>query len=169
MSNWDALIQRMVAAKRLAAENDQEGLARFAPPRVPADPLSLRAAIDRAGGALDDQYAEFLRYADGWPGLMHSFDLFGTTELFEQEFDTAVDLLVELEDDVLEDAGVATSDELFPIGASAVAIDIFATVTSALSPRPVIWFAGDVVERFESFEAFFQYMIDSNRELARQE
>lgn len=169
MSNWDASIERMIAAKRLAEENDQEGLARFAPPRTPADPSALRAAIDRAGGALDDQYAEFLRHADGWPRLLHSYDLFGTTELFEQEFDAAVDLLIELEDDVLEDAGVATSDELFPIGASAVAVDVFATVTSAPSPRPVIWFAGDVVERFESFEAFFQYMIDSNRELAAQE
>jgi len=166
MVDWNSAIEHTVRAKRLAEEYDRAGLARFAPPRPPADPQQLRSAIDRRAGALDEQYVEFLRHADGWPGLLHSFGLFGTSELLGEEFDGALELISYLESDVLRDAMVVEED-LCPIGWSPVAIDVFVTVTSAPEPRPVIWFAGLEVERFETFEGFFRYMTDSNVKLAR--
>lgn len=155
----------MIRAKRLAEEVDPEGLAKYAPPRPPADPERLRAAADRAGGALDGQYTEFLRHADGWPRLLHSYDLFGTAELLGEELGAALELISYLEPDVFEDSDVEEAD-LFPIGMSSAAIDVFVTVRSAPEPRPVIWFAGFEIERFESFEAFFRYLVDGNRERA---
>jgi hypothetical protein len=165
MGDWTDAIEQMVRAKRLAEEYDRDGVAEFAPPRPPADPERLQAAIARRAGALDGQYVQFLRHADGWPGLLHSFGLFGTSELLGAEFDEALEVISYLEPDIFEDSGVA-EDDLLPIGWSPVAIDVFVTVTSAPEPRPVIWFAGLEVERFENFEAFFRYMTDSNVQLA---
>ncbi|WP_125802894.1 hypothetical protein [Actinoplanes sp. ATCC 53533] len=52
----------------------------------------------------------FLRHADGWPELLHSFGLFGTSELLGAEFDEALEVISYLEPDVLEDAGVVVED-----------------------------------------------------------
>jgi hypothetical protein len=166
MGDWSDAIEQMTRARRLVAEYDRDGVTTFAPPRPPADPERLQAAIDRWAGALDGQYVRFLRHADGWPGLLHSFGLFGTAELFGAEFDEALEVISYLEPDVLADAGVVEED-LFQIGWSPVAIDVFVTVTSAPEPRPVLWFAGVEVERFENVEAFFRYLTDSNVSLAR--
>src|SRR5690242_18547897 len=105
MIDWPDAIGHLVRVKRLAEEYDRAGLARFAAPRLPADPEQLRSAIDRRAGALDHQYVEFLRHADGWPGLLHSFGLFGTSELLGEEFDGALELISYLEPDILPNAG----------------------------------------------------------------
>ncbi|RSM72585.1 hypothetical protein DMB66_05455 [Actinoplanes sp. ATCC 53533] len=64
----------------------------------------------RRADALDSQYVRFLRHADGWPELLHSFGLFGTSELLGAEFDEALEVISYLEPDVLEDAGVVVED-----------------------------------------------------------
>jgi hypothetical protein len=165
MADWADAIDRMVRAEWVVKGYGRDGQPPFAPPRPPARPERLRAAIDRGAGALDAQYVQFLRHADGWPELLHSFGLFGTPELLGDEFDEAVELISYLDPEVLQDAGVAEED-LFPIGWSPVAIDVFVTVSSAPQPRPVIWFAGVEVERFDDVKAFFRYMTDSNIALA---
>jgi hypothetical protein len=106
MTDWTNVIHEMVRAKRRVERSDREGLAPFAPPRAPADQSRLRLVAERAGGALDRQYAEFLRHADGWPGLLLPDDiLFGTPELLGPEFGDARELLDMLEPDILPDAG----------------------------------------------------------------
>jgi hypothetical protein len=156
MIDWADGIARIVRAKRLLELTD--------PPRPPAAPSRLRAAAEWAGGALDRHYAEFLRHADGWPRVLLGFGLFGTSDLLGPEFARARELIDMLEPDVLEDAGLV-EDDLFPVGMGPQSIDVFATVTSAPEPGPVVWLAGLVVEVFDNFEEFFSYLVASNEEL----
>jgi SMI1/KNR4 family protein SUKH-1 len=165
--DWTAEIERMSRAKQLVAEaGGEDGYAPVAA-RPPADPERLRAAAERFGGALDSEYEEFLRHADGWPGLLHSFGVFGTAELLGPEYDEAVETVSYLEPDIFAGSGVE-EESLVPIGMSPVAIDVFVMSTDDADPHPVIWFAGLEVERFPGFGAFFRYLIDANLELADQ-
>ena len=165
MIDWTAEIERMSRAKQLVADADTEGRHAPAAVRPPADPERLRAAAERFGGALDSEYEEFLRHTDGWPGLLHSFGVFGTAELLGPEYDEAVETVSYLEPNIFTDSGVE-EESLVPIGMSPVAIDVFVMSTDDADPHPVIWFAGLEVERFPGFGAFFQYMIEANLELA---
>lgn len=73
-------------------------------------------------------------------------------------------ILDAIEDSVLESSGFLR-DQLLPIAATSTDKDLF-VITKPASPNPgiVIWFAGDEIDRFESFTEFFLAMIDYNRE-----
>lgn len=165
MIDWTEEIEKMTGAKRLVASNDREGFAPFVPPRPPAEADHLGTVTEWAGDALGRQYVEFLRHANGWPELLHDLDLFGTSELLGAELNEALELLDMLGPGILEEAGLQ-QEQLFPIGMGSASIDVFVISGMAPDARPVIWLAGLVVERFEDFGAFFQYMTASNEELA---
>src|SRR5688572_8111255 len=50
-------------------------------PRAGATREEIEGVSRRLGFALDARYANFLRYANGWPDFYQSVDLFGTGEL----------------------------------------------------------------------------------------
>jgi hypothetical protein len=156
MIDWFTEVDEMSQAKRLVQDVDSEGLWRYELARPPADPGSLRAVTERSGHPLDSEYESFLRHADGWPAVFQNVDLFGTPELLGAEFDAALELVSYLEPEVLEEAAVDPA-ALYPVAMSAKSIDVYVMPrVSGESSAPVIWFAGDEVERYESFGAFFR-------------
>ncbi|WP_445283810.1 hypothetical protein [Streptomyces sp. DSM 118148] len=162
MTDWADAISRMVAAQRQVHGIDREHLWRHEQPAPPASRELLGLVEARRGVILDSQYAEFLIHADGWPAFMQDVDLFGTSDLLGQPFDEAVQLLSTLESEVV-DAGALDVASLIPIGASRTDIDLFVIPQAYRStPTPVIWLAGLEVERYVSFEEFFQAMIEEN-------
>ncbi|MFJ8532333.1 SMI1/KNR4 family protein [Streptomyces sp. NPDC093591] len=162
MTDWADAISRMVAAQRQVHVIDREHLWRHEQPAPPASRELLGLVEARRGVTLDSQYAEFLLHADGWPAFMQDVDLFGTSDLLGEPFDGAVQLLSTLEPEVV-DASDLDVASLIPIGASRTDIDLFVMAQSdGSAPTPVIWLAGLEVERYVSFEEFFQAMIEEN-------
>jgi hypothetical protein len=116
------------------------------------------------GEGLDPAYRAFLLHGDGWPAFYQTVDLFGSEDLMGSErFDHAAEMLSYVDEAVLA-AGALRRDELLPIAASPVDLDLFViTRRSAPQPGMVVWLAGSEVDRFPTFDEYFLAMVDYNR------
>lgn len=168
MRDWRSEIVRMVEIKQAISEADAEGLWEFHLPKVAAAPEALKSVERLLGFKLDPEYRDFLGYAAGWPSFFQSIDLFGVDDLAgSPRMDLARQLVAGLEPVVLEQAGLR-ADQLVPIAATTVDLDVFVMpVTDGVQRPPVVWLAGYEIERFSSFDDFFLAMIEYNsRELS---
>jgi hypothetical protein len=168
MRDWRPDIVRLVEIKQAIDDADVERLWEFHLPKVAASEEELRDAEVALGTRLDPQYREFLGYADGWPSFFHTIDLFGTDDLAGSgRLDIANQKLDAVEPVVYEQAGLRR-DALVPIASTTEDLDLFVMpVSDGQQGPPVVWLAGDEVERFGSFDDFVDAMIDYNvRELA---
>jgi len=163
--NWPQEIVKMVLVKQALAEADVEEMYPHHLPKVAATPAQLAKAEARLGFQLDPQYADFLRHADGWEGFTQTVDLFGTAELIGNEkMEQALQTFDELDDFAFSAAGISR-DDVYPIAATVVDMDIF------LLGKPgtpiagqVLWFAGAEIERYENFDEYFLATVDYVRD-----
>lgn len=162
--NWQEEILKLVMIKQVLGELDTHRVWPHHLPSVAASTKSIANAESRLGHALDTQYSDFLRHADGWMGFYQTVDLFGTADLMDSPKMRHAYSLFSVMGEALNASGFR-SNELLPIGVTTLDRDLFAM------PRPsnahagsVIWFSGQEVDRFPSFEYFFLAMMDYNRE-----
>jgi hypothetical protein len=162
--DWKKRIVELLYIKQTIADLDSRGLWQYRLPGLAAREEKLEAVERHLGEPLDPRYREFLRYAGGWPAFYQTVDLFGPDDLLGGDrFRHATEMLGYVEDRVLRSAGVSKAS-LLPIAASPVDLDLF-VMPRMLAPQPgtVIWLAGDVVDRFPSFDEYFLAMMDYNR------
>jgi hypothetical protein len=164
MVDWKKCIVELVLVKQKLAELDVAGLWENRLPGIAATETKLRDVERHLNETLDPAYRDFLLHADGWPALYQSIDLFGSHDLMGGDrFRHATEMLSYVEDDVLV-AGGLQRDELLPIAASSVDLDLFVmTKRSAGKSGSVIWLAGSEIDRFSNFVDYFLAMIDYNR------
>lgn len=161
-------IQKMVSVRDEIRALDVEELYHYFPPNKGCSPEELRRVEEHFGITIDKQYAEFLRCADGWREFFTSISLLGTKELIASpDMEMAKELLkiVYPLNPQLEFA----EEELLPI-----AVDESGRCFFVITPPvhgengTVIWFVGQEVERYDSFdhflEAILQYNIDDLEE-----
>jgi hypothetical protein len=131
--------------------------------KVAASEEALKLVEQRLG-ALDPDYRQFLKHADGWRGFYQWVDLFGTKELLGTlcvEAQRTLRLLSR--GSALAALGVEAAD-LLPIAASTNGTDVFVIVRAERAlAGTVIWLAGTIVDRFATFSEFFRTMMDYNR------
>jgi len=73
-------------------------------------------------------------------------------------------VLLDIDGVALRQSGLLR-DELVPIAASDVDLDIFfISKNKSVGEGEVIWFAGQEIQRFRGFEDFFLTMVDYNLE-----
>jgi len=161
---WKQRIVDLVAVKQQLADLDARGLWQYCLPHVAATEASLVEVGRQIGEPLDASYREFLMHADGWPAFYQTVDLFGSDDLLGgPKFEHATEMMSYVESEVLA-AGGLQRDELLPIAASPVDLDLFVmTRRSAVEPGVVIWLAGSEVDRFPTFEEYYLAMVDYNR------
>jgi hypothetical protein len=167
MADWRKQIAIAHLVKKRVAELDVEGMWPHCLPEVAATPEQLVQVEALIGEPLDAKYREFLGFANGWKAFYHSVDLFGTDEFVSgSNAHLTKELLGSLEPlDQL--CGLAASDVL-PIAVSQDSIDLFViTRRHTQNPGEVIWFAGQVIDRFPNFDEYFLAMVDYNREDAK--
>jgi hypothetical protein len=164
INDWKTEIAVAWKVLQAVQDADREGLWSYHLPRVAASEQELRDIEGILGFGIDPMYRAFLSYANGWPDFHHSADLFGTNELRGgQLMGRAKEMLSAVDGAVWNRNRISPSDVL-PLAASKHSIDVFAIVRpSCDSSGQVIWFAGEVVERFVNFDAFFLTMVDYNR------
>ena len=163
MIDWKREIVIAHLVKQKVADADTAGLWAFHLPEVAATKEALDAAERTLGFRLDAEHRTFLGCADGWKAFMHSIDILGTAELSTgPRHQRAMELLESLEE--LEPICGFRREELLPIAVSANSIDLFTISTgNSHSPGEVIWFAGQVIDKFPSFSEWFFAMVDYNR------
>jgi hypothetical protein len=133
-------------------------------PEVAATEEQIQEAETVLGCPLDPRYREFLGYANGWPGFWHTADLFGTADFIggprKENAEFAIGML---DDAVLEKSKISRGD-LLPISATKFDRDLFVIVRKGSTEAGVvIWFAGEEIERFATFDDYFLAMVDYNR------
>ena len=167
--NWVQEIAKLIYVKQVLADVDSTKLWPHNLPSVAASADQIDAVEKTLGFSLDRKYADFLLHADGWCGFYQTVDLFGTSDLLgSQKMGAAMELVQAIDDDVLSAAGVQRG-ELQPIAATTVDRDLFVlTLPDSKTPGNVLWFAGELIDKFPDFEEFFLAMMDYNRaEVAR--
>ncbi|MEK4425935.1 SMI1/KNR4 family protein [Solibacillus sp. FSL K6-1523] len=165
MNRWIEIIATMILVKQEIQKYDKEELWDYYLPEGAASEDDIIRTESLLGFFIDSNYKEFLKHADGWKGFYQSVDLFGTNELYNSsEMNYANTILDAIEESVLESSGLMR-DQLLPIAATSIDRDLFVITKSTSSNQGiVIWFAGDEIDRFESFTEFFLAMVDYNRE-----
>jgi hypothetical protein len=166
---WTEEIAKLVYIKQVLADLDLKKLWPHHLPSVAATPAQIDAAEKALGYPLDSKYMQFLLHANGWRGFYQTVDLFGTDDLLgSARMGQAHELLHAIDDRAIAASGHRRS-ELQPIAATSVDRDIFfMTSSQGNNPGEVLWFAGELIDRFPNFEEFFLAMMDYNRaEVAR--
>jgi hypothetical protein len=164
INDWKTEIAVGWKVLQAVKDADHEGLWSYHLPRVAAGEQEIRDTEKIIGFSIDPMYRAFLGYANGWPDFNHSTDLFGTNELRGGRLmDRAKEILSVICEEVWNGNQISACDVL-PLAVSKDSIDVFAIVKpSRESSGQVIWFAGEVVERFVNFDEFFLAMVDYNR------
>lgn len=168
--NW---MQSMLSIRKEMQELDSEKLYRYYPPNEGCSEDDIRQVENHIGGVLDKEYATFLRFANGWREFFTSISLLGTKELISSpDMDMAKDLL-KIVYPLNPQLGFKEED-LLPIAVDEVGRCFF-VITPPVNGKngAVIWFVGQEVERYDSFnsflEAILQYNIDDLEESFKKE
>jgi hypothetical protein len=159
--DWDVEIGRMLSAKQLLRDADQDELWRHEGPNPPASELTIRQTESSIEFPLGTEYSSFLAKADGWPAILQEIDLFGCAELTGEAFAEAIEGLRYIEPEVAEAVGLSDARTV-PIGASRTGIDIAVMLDNADRAPSVIWMAGVEIERYDGFLDFFRAMVSHN-------
>ena len=164
-SNW---IKRMLAVRNEMRILDSEKLYRYYPPNKCCSAEDILQVEAQLKITLDKQYADFLKCADGWREFFASISLLGTQELISSpDMDMAEDLLKTVYP--LNPQLEFAMEDLLPIAVDEVGSSFF-VITPPINGRngTVIWFVGQEVERYDSFDSFLsailQYNIDDLEE-----
>ena len=103
------------------------------------------------------------RNANGWKCFYQLVDLFGTKD-FESNMMSYAKTLLNAETE-FDESLQKNRDYLFPIAVSQTDNDLFVMVLAdGREYGQVIWLAGGVIERFDTFSEFFEAMIEYNKE-----
>jgi len=162
--DWKKEISVLVYVKQTLADLDVNHLWQHHLPEVAALDDEIRKVEEYIGFQLDKLYAEFLRHANGWRSFYQSVDLFGTSDLLGSEkMQYAKSMLDSIEDNAVNASGLKKED-LLPIGSTLTDLDIFfITKPSSENLGEIIWIAGQEIDRFPNFDAFYLAMVDYNR------
>jgi hypothetical protein len=155
--DWKYEIASTFTVQNEIARLDTDQLYNFTLPKVAASPEAVRACQQVLGFEFDDDFADFLNYADGWDSLaVGDGDLFGTQDYKGSDrFIETQKFLKEHADDGGLDIIQVSFDDVFPICMSRFAIDLYVMRKRHIpGTSRVYWFAGYLVDEFPSFLAY---------------
>lgn len=162
MNKYKQLIEKLLTIKDEMKKIDTEAIWEYYSPELPCNDADIDVVEHTLNIKLDDEYTSFLLCANGWKCFYQAVDLFGTNELLSEKMEAAKFILdLELEyNDILFNI----KDRLLPIAHSREDKDLFVIVIGeGTNAGKVIWFAGGVIDEFESFYDFFDSMIEYER------
>ena len=167
-AEWKIRIVEHARVKAAIEEADVSHLFEYTLPNLGATESQLRRAEASfaSAQALDLNYRDFLKNANGWKAFYQSVDLFGTEELLGGGLWTLSQekLSALLENDGAMAASLITRLDVMPIATSRDDLDVF-FIGCGGSPfvGQILWYAGEEVERFANFAEFFESMTEYER------
>ncbi len=153
----------MYELKNKLREADKNQLWEYYHPEDAAKMDEINFAQEKYKIKFCKEYIDFLLCSNGWRCFYQLVDLLGTKDFETEKMEHAKRLLsVEIQ---YNDALNRIKDYLFPIAASRTDKDLFVMVLKeGKEYGQIIWLAGGEIERFESFNTFFESMIGYNQE-----
>jgi hypothetical protein len=136
-------------------------------PKVRASDEAIAQAERAANVKFPEDYKDFLRHADGWPGFCEDMDLFATADFLSGD---ATRQLARHPSAVQFMNGLGfTPSDYVAVGGARQGLDVFllTAADSSKSPGEVIWYDDEQRDRWPSFSEFFSSMIAFNELLAQ--
>lgn len=166
MRGFDKLFSEMLSVCKELTAADKGELWEHYNPEPAAEMSEIMQAQEKLNVRFSEEYIEFLKTANGWNCFYQLVDLFGTEDFISEESERmtyAKNLLnVNLE---YIDSLQSIRDYLLPIAVSRTDMDLFVLMLAEGEEYgQVVWLAGGEIERFSSFNHFFEEMIEYNRE-----
>lgn len=162
MNAWKKLIVILVHIRSQLMEADKERLWEYHLPCLATTEDEIGKIQEKMHICLSEEYKMFLLCANGWPCFYQMVDLFGTNELISGKMSHAWKMLsyeCENNKELLE-----MKNYLLPVAASRTDMDLFVMVLKKGKQfGEIIWLAGGVIDRFETFTDFFKSMIEYNK------
>jgi hypothetical protein len=164
ISDFSIAIGRAWLVKQEIMKLDKRRIWPYHLPEIAATDVQISQAEQRLAHVLDERYKALLKCANGWPAFYQAVDLFGTEDLISgPRHECGEFLLGYLEESVLNKCGFARA-ELLPIAATKSDRDLFViTRPHSSAPGIVIWFAGEEIDRFQTFDEYFLSMMEYNK------
>ena len=163
--DWRPLIVSMIEVQRALFEADKERLWEYHLPRVAASEATLARVERHLGFQLDAVYRAFLAMADGWPWFSQSVKLlFGSPELSGSPALLVANAMLDAAEPYLEAQCGVKRSAVFPIAVSPMDRDVFfMQLQECVLRPPIVWLAGEEIDRYVSFAEFFASMIEYNK------
>jgi len=162
--DWRLYIIRMIEVKQELFDADKERLWEYHWPRVAASEATLAHVENHLGFELDPEYREFLATGDGWPWFFHSACLFGSSELLGSPALLAANAMLDVAAPYIESQCGVQRSAVFPIASASMDKDIFfMQIQNGVLCPPIVWWAGEEIDRYVSFAEFFASMIEYNK------
>lgn len=167
MFDWKLAIVTNFRWRQAAEDRDAEGLYPMGAPKVAASEEAIARAELEIGVRFPEDYAAFLRHADGWPSFCENMDLFGTRDFLSGEAKRLLDRNAAATA-FMHGLGFGRGDYC-AVGGDRDADDLFLLISSESrkSPGEVIWYSDEELDRCRSFQEFFSNMIAFNQALAQ--
>jgi len=164
ITDWKQEIAKLWLVKQAMMEFDSKRMYPYHLPEVAASERDLAEVEERLGFALDSRYRLFLQYANGWHGFLQKTDLFGTSDLIQGTRHQTGEFILSFLDDRALRASHVRRSELLPIAASTADRDLCVMMRPESSaPGAILWFGGEEIDRFPTFDDYFLAMVDYNR------
>lgn len=149
------IIEEYANLKQRMAEVDTDKLWEYYLPNSPANQDILKDFISELCVEIPKELMELYQIANGWNCFYQMVDLFCLDDYHSDKMDYAKTLLVT----ELEYQDEFKINELLPIAVSRDDMDLFVIVVGGSSLGQVIWFAGGIIERFDSIKSFLSGMM----------
>ena len=161
MSEWNELIQQNAHILEQMERLDIERIWEYYPPNKPIPKSKIIELENKLGLTLSSEYKEFLLCANGWQCFYQMVDLFGTEDFVSEKMSEAKS---RLEIERVYDNSYCYKN-LLPIAVSRDDRDLFVIILDSCQKfGQIIWYAGGVIEIFESFKTFFITMMGYNEQ-----
>ena len=156
--DWKPLIAKMMLIKNKIREEKGGDFYPYHLPNAAATDSEIDHISQTVGREIPPDYLDFLRTANGWKGFLLDTDLLGTEELNDPRYlQAANDCFFSLDETQIE--GFQKKD-LLAVSVNLSDRDVFLMVIAEGNHfGEVVWFAGEEIDRYESFPEFFASMI----------
>lgn len=162
---WRELIAQAAEVNTAISDADVNHLWCYGGPSPGADEAALSAMEEAIGSALDQDYRQFLKNANGWDGFYSDVDLLSCADYPSSARLERAWMMIEAAE---EGSGGLISfgrTSWIPIGVSREDGDIFMLRLPSVGEvgGAVVWMAGGEVEKYDSVASFVEAVIEYNR------
>lgn len=149
------IIEEHVILKQEMEKIDKDKLWEYYMPNDPADEETVKESLSKLGVNIPNELIELYQVLNGWDCFFQMVDLFSLSDYFSDKMNYAKTIL----HTILEYQEEFEINDLLPIAVSRDDIDVFVLVVGGKSFGQVIWFAGGIIERFDSIRFFLTEML----------
>lgn len=159
-----AWIDKMISLRNEMCQLDLEKIYNYYSPNSGSTATEIQQVEKELGISLDKQYTEFLKFANGWCEFFQAFSLFGTKELITSPQMTKAKEILGVVYPWWENPEFKEK-ELLPIAVDETGSDLFVLTPATVGGNSmVLWIAGQEIERYDSFFAFLDAMLEYTKE-----